>query len=325
MSVRAGRGVGRVLALVIVLGSAAPPVHAQEPAPAATEEPATAEARDHFRRGVELFQEGAYRGALAEFERAYAIAPNYRILYNIAQTRLQLQDYLGATQGYERYLVEGGAEIEAARRSEVESALSAMRERVGRLAIQVSRTGAEVFVDDVKVGVTPLAPTIPVNVGEHRIHALTEDGAEATQVVLIAGGDTVDVKLELKAPAPKTITVGPARPETLSTKQKVMIVSGSIGIGALLAAGATGFLAKGKADDLDKALDARPSNEKKIASLRDSTQRLALTTDILAGVALAGVATGIVLWLVGDDDEKKAEPKVALGVGPASLSVNGRF
>jgi hypothetical protein len=310
----------RVFALLLLVLAPVAAARAQEPTPDAV----TTEARDHFRRGVELFQEGAYRGALAEFERAYAIAPNYRILYNIAQTRLQLQDYLGATQGYERYLVEGGAEIEAARRAEVESALSAMRERVGRLSIQVSRTGAEVFVDDLKIGVTPLPPAILVNVGEHRIHARTEDGAEATRVVLVAGGDTIDVALELKAPAVKTIAVGPAAEPGLSTKQKAMIVSGSLGLAALLAAGTTGYLAMSKSHDLDDALDERPNDPKKVASLRDSADRLALTTDVLAGVALAGVATGVVLWLVGDeDDAAEKKPKVAVGFG--SVSVSGRF
>lgn len=89
-----------------MLGSVA---HAQtdaKPSDAAREE-----ASGHFQRGVELFQEGAFRAALVEFERAYGIAPDYRLLYNIGQVKLQLQDYLGATQSYERYLEEGGSEI----------------------------------------------------------------------------------------------------------------------------------------------------------------------------------------------------------------------
>ena len=77
-----------------------------------------AQASQHFRRGVELFQEEAFRAALAEFQRAYEIAPDYRLLYNIGQTKLELHDYLGAAQSYERYLQAGySTSRRAARRS----------------------------------------------------------------------------------------------------------------------------------------------------------------------------------------------------------------
>ena len=62
-------------------------------------------------RGVELYQDEAYRAALIEFERAYEISPDYRLLYNIGGTKLQLQDFLGAARAYERYLTEGGDEV----------------------------------------------------------------------------------------------------------------------------------------------------------------------------------------------------------------------
>ena len=40
-------------------------------------------ARDHFMRGVELYQDEEYEAALAEFFRANEIAPHYGLLYNI--------------------------------------------------------------------------------------------------------------------------------------------------------------------------------------------------------------------------------------------------
>src|SRR5688572_8817140 len=89
------------------------------------DDPRRAEASAHFRRGVELFQEEAFRAALVEFERAYAIAPDYRLHYNIGQTKLRLQDYLGVVQSYERYLTTGGTGVPAERRTQVEEALVA--------------------------------------------------------------------------------------------------------------------------------------------------------------------------------------------------------
>ena len=114
----------------------------------ADHDPARLKASLHFQRGVELFQEGAYRAALVEFERAYDIAPDYRLLYNIGQAKLQLQDYLGASQSYESYLVQGGTEISQARRQAITKALERLRKRVGHLAVTANRTGAEVLIDD---------------------------------------------------------------------------------------------------------------------------------------------------------------------------------
>ena len=96
-------------------------------AQAAPSEETKKQASSHFRRAVELYQEGAFRAALVEFQSAYDIAPDYRLLYNIGQTRLQVQDYLGASRSYEQYLTEGGSQVAPERRTEVETALGALR------------------------------------------------------------------------------------------------------------------------------------------------------------------------------------------------------
>ncbi len=148
---------GYVIALCLLLQSVA---QAQAVPPSDT---ARALASGHFRRGVELFQEGAFRAALVEFQRAYEIAPDHRLLYNIGQTKLELQDYLGAAQSYEGYLSGGYLDIAPERRTAVEEALTALRERVASVDIAVNRKGAEVLIDDVKVGVAPLSTPVLIN------------------------------------------------------------------------------------------------------------------------------------------------------------------
>ena len=78
------------------------------------------EARARHMRGVELYNEGEYKLALIEFERAYAIAPSYKMLYNIGQVRAQLGHYAKATLAFERFLAEGGSRIAPDRVAEVE-------------------------------------------------------------------------------------------------------------------------------------------------------------------------------------------------------------
>ncbi|HEX7603304.1 MAG TPA: hypothetical protein VF316_16915, partial [Polyangiaceae bacterium] len=54
------------------------------------------EAGQHFQRAVSLYNETDYNGALVEFKRAYATAPNVNVLYNIGQSQFQLQRYAQA-------------------------------------------------------------------------------------------------------------------------------------------------------------------------------------------------------------------------------------
>src|SRR3954469_14619078 len=79
------------------------------------------EAGKHFQRGVALYNEADYRAALVEFRRAYDIAPNAAVLYNIGQTYYQLQNYAAALTTLQHYLGEAGPT--APHRHEVEQTL----------------------------------------------------------------------------------------------------------------------------------------------------------------------------------------------------------
>jgi hypothetical protein len=105
-----------------------------------------AEASAHFRRGADLFQDGLYRAALVELKRAYEIAPNYRVLYNVGQTHMALGEFVEAIQAYEEFLNQGGTEIDAARRSDLRGQLEQLRRNTATVAIQVSQVGATISV-----------------------------------------------------------------------------------------------------------------------------------------------------------------------------------
>src|SRR6266540_2275305 len=72
------------------------------------------DARVHFDRGIELFGEGSYEAALVEFDRAYQIAPSYRIQYNVGRIHRQLNHYAEALNAFQEYLTRGGSSIPAA-------------------------------------------------------------------------------------------------------------------------------------------------------------------------------------------------------------------
>ena len=104
ISARIGRAIPRLVVCGVVLGLGvgllAPVAAVAEP------DGSVREADRHFQRGVALYVEADYRGALVEFERAYTLAPNGIVLFNVGETQYQLRDYAAALATFEHYLVE---------------------------------------------------------------------------------------------------------------------------------------------------------------------------------------------------------------------------
>jgi hypothetical protein len=293
-------------------------------------------AAEHFERGVTLFKEQAYRAAIVEFQRAYDLAPDYRLLYNLGRAKHQLQDYLGAAENYEAYLVQGGSEIALDRRTQVEETLVSLSGRVARINITVNRHGAEVFVDDIKVGVAPLPALVRTNVGSHRVSARAADGSVGAQIIDVAGGDLAEVELVLAA-SPSVAAAGSSeQPESLSrpwSVQHKLALTGVIVGGSLLAASiVTGVLSLRDQHRLDEQVGELGVKQSAVADQRSKVDMLSLTTDVLIGAGAACTVLGTVLWLAGRDRaEHKASQRGArhaglrLGVGARSLVMRGSF
>jgi tetratricopeptide (TPR) repeat protein len=162
----------------------------------AQDDAARAQARAHFMRGLELYDDGERSGALSEFEEAFRISPNPRLLFNLGQVHLELGHAVEAADAFERFLREADG-IEPALRSDAERELERARARIGRLAIEVAVPGARIFVDDVERGALPLDGPLPVSAGEHVV-TIQAIGHEALRHRFrVAGGATYTARLEL--------------------------------------------------------------------------------------------------------------------------------
>src|SRR6188768_2257405 len=117
------------LLVLLAITSTSALAAAEPAAPAAGSASATTEARERFQRGVSLYREGSFDAALAEFRRAYEIAPNYRILYNLAQVQVERHDSVAALTLFGQYLQQGDTEIDAERRAQVERDMQSLRGR----------------------------------------------------------------------------------------------------------------------------------------------------------------------------------------------------
>jgi tetratricopeptide (TPR) repeat protein len=261
--------------------------HAQaEPDP--SKGPALNEAREHARQGAALYHKSDFAAALVEFKRAYALSPNYRVLYNVGQTLAELQDYVAAQVAFERYLSEGGAKIPRERRAAVEAEVAKLAARVATVRVQINVDDAEILVDGVPVGRSPLAEPLRLNAGVRTIAASKPPIVSVTRAVELAGRDQATIVLELTLPAPPSLASPPSSPLSLSSRSSASTAHPE-------AAPATPWVGTGlftldARHDFRRELGRLPSSEVDIDRARTRMHGLAISTDVLAVAALATAA-----------------------------------
>jgi hypothetical protein len=310
------------LALSAVLGAAV----AQAKAPPSKAD--VTEAHRRFQRATELFEESNLAGALAEFRRAYALAPNYKVLFNIGQLCFLLQDYPCAFTSFSRYLAEGGTELPAERREEVQRDVNRLQTRVAKLRIVADRPGAEVTIDDIAIGKTPLAEPVLVAAGRPRLRVTLAGYAPVSRMVEVAGMETTDVNVDLVPEAPMTpvrgdVSRGLARDGGGSSRASSPVPKIAWVITGVLAAaaGTTGGLALWSSNDLKKQRNAYIGGDPAVLDERSlRTKRLALATDILIGTT--AVAAGIATYFTVAASSRS---EVALTVLPGGVALSGAF
>lgn len=256
------------------------------------------EARQRFDRGVELFEEGDFRLALIEFERAYALIPDYRVLYNIAQVNLQLGRYAAARRALERYLEQAGDALPAARAKSVKRDLEMIAGRTAHLRVESNVEGAELLVDDAVVGTVPLSEPLLVDAGEHRVELRKPGYIPRGQYVKLASGDTNTLTLELEEAIPRTVVVHPPEPvlPLVVHEERPKWLWASWTATGVLAAGAavTGLFGLATANELEREKTRPQATKRSLERLEGRARRLFLAAD-LAGVA-ALVTGGVSLY-----------------------------
>jgi hypothetical protein len=305
-----------------------PPKTAPPAASGASSADAVERARAYYERGLQLFNEESYDAALFEFERAYELAPSYKILYNMGRIQRQQNNYAAAIRSYDRYLREGGANIPADRKAEVEKELGILRPRVAEITVKVNVDDADVYADDIPVctatiestcvGRSPLRAPIIVNGGRHKITASKKGFVTATSIISVVGSDKQEVKLDL---------VSLDRPVVQSNPWKIPTIIGwSVTGAALIGAGVTGVLAMQAKDDQQATLGRFGATRAELDDARDKTNTLGMVTDgLLIGGAVAAVASTYltVRMIRWNQNQKENAANVQVGLG--RIGISGSF
>lgn len=319
----------------IALAAAAVLATTTTPSARADDSGSTRDAAKHFQRGVALYGEADYRAALVEFKRAYAIAPNTAVLYNIGETQYQLQDYAGALTTFDRYLAESGQGD--GHRGEVENDVEILRARVGHVSVVTIPPGADVTVDDQGAGHTPLDKPLLVSIGHRKIAASIPGRPGVSRYVDVATDDNLTVTLQLPdAPgAGPTVTArrdtdgengDHATPSEGGHALQTIgwIMTGALATGAI----ATGIVAAHESSVLQSDRNTYPQS----AATLEHDAHLTTTYSIIADSLTAGavVVGGITLLsLLGGSSpatpKRGSAGEVQVVLGPTSAGIAGSF
>lgn len=297
-----------------------------KPAPSATPPPAATEAvleeaKRRYGQGIRFYQDGDYRLAANEFERAYKLSNSYKILYNIGQVHLQLNNYARAVDSLERYLVEGGSEIPEARRREIERDIKNYQSRTARLTVEANVAGADVLVDDIPVGVTPIGRPLRLEVGTHRLTISKEKLVPASKLVSLAASEEAKIVVELKEESRPSVVVVNNVGASANAKKPYLWVpwaaTGALAAGTLV----SGLIASQQLNDLSNLRDSSTATRAKLDNAERQASTAAIVTDILGASTVAAAGLSLYLTFRKSPAETKAAP---LPAGP-TLSLRGGF
>ncbi len=281
---------------------------------AADNEGVVREAARHFQRGVGLYREADYHGALTEFQRACELVPAPVTFYNIGETDFQLRDYAGALTAFERYLAESA--LDEHHRAEVEASVEILRTRVGHVLVTTVPPGADITIDDQTVGKTPFEKAVRVTIGHHRVTASMPGHPTVQRYVDVAAEDEISLDLSLPASDPEApppqgrAIVSPGHVESAPSHGSALRAFGWVTTGALAVGGAAfAVLANEQSKDLERARSDYPITRDTLNHDATVTTTYAVLADSL--IAAAVLVGGITLV---SSLSSPSGPKVTVGV-----------
>ena len=312
-------------------------------------------ARILFKEGTKHFKNGEYAEAAESFRAAHRAKPNWKLLYNIAQSEAAAKRHGMALTAFERYLALGGDDVVEARQDEVEKEIARLKKMVGYVSVEAPE-GAAIFVDGVECGLAPIAGGIPVSGSVvHFVKVMLPTGEELPEKkVSLVSGNKINISFIEKKEAPPAPLAAPP-PETTEDKQEpaepLMVepskeeeekgsrmspleLAGWIAVGTggamLITAGVTGGLAIKENNYIE---DHCPDGCYEADHDRiDKRDMLAMTTDVLIGVGSVVAATGaglLIFSFIKNKKERESENTVwvrpVLNPQVAGASLEVRF
>lgn len=265
-------------------------------------------------RGVELYRNGDYAAAAAEFETAMTAGAPAASLYNLARSYEQLGRITEAIEQYDQYLE--SPDIPPDRRARTERLREALAQRPGSVAVTSEPSGAVLLVDgEPAPGGARTPALLQLSPGDHELELRLADHEAVVRRIGVepASEQLVEVSFERTAPleeeqqddahdgeVPSVETSGPPaehdESETVEVERNRRRVGPWIVLGLGLALSLTGALI-----DIVALADSNTSEPfddmDEVSRWENRVEDLALAGDLLLFPGLA-VALGGLIWLL---------------------------
>jgi hypothetical protein len=294
-----------VVGCLFTLAIAAGPAAAQRPkqdAQGALAAALTGDARKAYDEARVLYTQGEFARALDALERAYRLAADPRLLWNMAACERKLGRYASAMRRVERYRSAAATMLSDNEKREADEFLSAAAMNVGTVTVTSNVEGTAITVDDQLLGTTPLPKPIVVDEGDHRVR-FARGGyrtVERRERVLAGGQLRWVVELERESSGPAA-TQGAAQVAPPAAAQQNLAGPSRLGPlllagGGVVAAGIGTFLVIGAHDDA-KTIEA-DCGTRCPPSRWEAGQTQERIGDVLLGIGAAAIVTGVVWWIL---------------------------
>jgi hypothetical protein len=189
----------------VAVSSFAIAAHAQKPAaptpvdatPKSLADSLTGEAKQEYDRGIILYQDADNTGALAKFTRAYELAHDPRLLWNMATCQKGLRHYYKTYVLIEQYLREGSSILSVDTIARAEDTKRLLRDLFSPVTLAIAPATATVTLDG--EAVPPGTTETGLDLGAHKLHVEAPNFEPVDQLIDVPGHTTVPVRVSLKA------------------------------------------------------------------------------------------------------------------------------
>lgn len=178
--------------------SAAPQTPAAGQPPRPLSESLTGIAKAEYEGAKILYGDKDFASAIAKFQRAYELSGDARLLFNIAVCQKNLRKYSKMLATIRRYLEDGAAILTADDKAQAQEIVKTVEAFVSELKLNVDEKDAEVYVDDEKLGVTPITGPAFLDVGVRKIRVTKKGFKEALVTKQVPGGGPISVDIRLE-------------------------------------------------------------------------------------------------------------------------------
>lgn len=278
-----------LLRAVLVAAALSLPLAVPGRASAQTSASETAHVTQLFKNGKAAFAKGDLAEAERLFAEAFAIRKSSDIAANLGQSELEQQKFRRAAEHFQWALANLLPSATDAQRKAVETGLARSRAEVAVLRLEIKPDGSEVLVGDQSLGKSPVAGGVYVDPGEVIVSVKHDGFVAIDKRVMVGKGTEQAVEVTL---TPREVTSGAA---------------------------AGGAVAPVVDSGLERSQPAAPASDAAPAP----THKSLVPAYVATGVAVVGVAAGVVFTLSANSKSDKADQFVTDLGGPSACGAGG--